>query len=113
MPTSGGASPSAANFGLGSLSESLKNLSRNPNGSSGASALTEIADWSTAEPVPEPEPVAQPVPEPEPVIEQAEISPIADEPIPEIADNPYEEEFISLESVAGTALPAFFEQSTD
>lgn len=65
---------SGSGFGLGSLSESLKGLSRTSFGSaigasSSSSALTEIADWSTAEPEkpaePEPSPEPEPVPEPE------------------------------------------------
>jgi hypothetical protein len=57
---------SGSNFGLGSLSESLKGLSRTSfggaiGGSSSNSALTEIADWSAAEP--EKQAVAEPEPE--------------------------------------------------
>jgi hypothetical protein len=113
MPTSGGA-PNAASFGLGTLSESLKNLSRNPNGasSSGSSALTDIADWSTAEPEPSP----APTPEPEPEQQYEEPAPIANEPMEPTPEPAYEEEFISLESVtahAGNTGADFFEQSAE
>ena len=115
MPTSGGAL-NTASFGLGTLSESLKNLSRNPNtpAASGASALTEIADWSTA-PEPQQEPEIEPLPEPEP--EQQYEEPIAAESAQSTIEPSYEEEeFVSLESVAGHAGNAgadFFEQSPD
>lgn len=110
MPTGGGAA-----FGLGSLSESLKNLSRNPNGSStsGASALTEIADWSTAES--EPETTADPQPEPqlqpqsEAVLEPDFFPTIEANSSDLSAEVAYEEEFVSLDSVAAS-VGNFFEQ---
>jgi hypothetical protein len=117
MPTSGGA-PSTAAFGLGTLSESLKNLSRNPNTSSasGSSALTEIADWSAAEPKAQPqqEPESEPVSTPE--LEQQYEESIPTEPVASPTEPSYEEEFVSLESVTGHAENAgadFFEQPAD